>query len=66
MNMVFGLGSSVGAALTAHPSVPLLSFTGSTATGATIATTAAPLFKKLSLEVRYVTDFIILIIVNKL
>lgn len=50
LNIVHGLGPSVGAPLTAHPEVPLISFTGGTVTGAAIARTAAPLFKKLSLE----------------
>ena len=50
LNIVHGLGASVGAAITAHPGVPAISFTGGTATGAAIARTAAPMFKKLSLE----------------
>uniref|UniRef100_A0A2P2I163 Aldehyde dehydrogenase family 8 member A1-like n=1 Tax=Hirondellea gigas TaxID=1518452 RepID=A0A2P2I163_9CRUS len=50
LNMVLGRGPTAGSALTLHPDVPLLSFTGSTVTGARIATSAAPLFKKLSLE----------------
>lgn len=50
LNIVHGLGASVGAAITAHPGVPAISFTGGTATGASIARTAAPMFKKLSLE----------------
>jgi len=33
-----------------HPDIPAISFTGGTATGATIARTAGPVFKKLSLE----------------
>ncbi len=45
-----GLGPKVGAALTAHPGVKAISFTGSTRTGAEIARTAGPAFKKLSLE----------------
>ena len=45
-----GLGSEAGAALVAHPRVRLVSFTGGTATGAAVAAVAAPLFKKLSLE----------------
>lgn len=50
LNIVHGLGATVGAAITAHPGVPAISFTGGTATGAAIARTAAPMFKKLSLE----------------
>lgn len=50
LNIVHGLGSKVGAALTEHPDVPIISFTGGTETGKTIARTAAPMFKKLSLE----------------
>ena len=50
LNLVHGLGPKVGAALTSHPEVRGISFTGSTRTGAEIARTAAPAFKKLSLE----------------
>jgi aminomuconate-semialdehyde/2-hydroxymuconate-6-semialdehyde dehydrogenase len=49
-NVVQGYGNKVGAALVAHPAVPTISFTGGTATGAEIAKAAAPLFKKLTLE----------------
>ena len=49
-NVVHGYGNKVGAALVAHPSVPTISFTGGTAIGAEIAKVAAPLFKKLTLE----------------
>ncbi len=41
LNVVNGLGRTVGAALAAHPGVNLVSFTGSTATGRGIATAAA-------------------------
>lgn len=50
LNIVHGLGPKVGAAITAHPRIPAVSFTGGTRTGAEIARTAAPMFKKLSLE----------------
>jgi aminomuconate-semialdehyde/2-hydroxymuconate-6-semialdehyde dehydrogenase len=50
MNIVHGYGAKAGAAICAHPDVPLISFTGGTVTGAKVASTAAPLFKKLSLE----------------
>jgi aminomuconate-semialdehyde/2-hydroxymuconate-6-semialdehyde dehydrogenase len=49
-NIVLGTGPKVGAPLTMHPDVPLISFTGGTTTGQTIATATAPMFKKLSLE----------------
>jgi aminomuconate-semialdehyde/2-hydroxymuconate-6-semialdehyde dehydrogenase len=49
-NVVHGYGHKVGAALVAHPAVPTISFTGGTAVGAEIARAAAPLFKKLTLE----------------
>ncbi len=50
LNIVHGYGHKVGAAISAHPDVPLLTFTGGTRTGAEISKVAAPLFKKLSLE----------------
>jgi aminomuconate-semialdehyde/2-hydroxymuconate-6-semialdehyde dehydrogenase len=50
LNIVHGYGHKVGAAITAHPKIPLVSFTGGTKTGAEIARVAAPMFKKLSLE----------------
>ena len=50
LNIVHGLGPKVGQAITEHPHIPLISFTGGTATGQQIARTAAPMFKKLSLE----------------
>jgi aminomuconate-semialdehyde/2-hydroxymuconate-6-semialdehyde dehydrogenase len=50
LNIVHGYGGTAGAALTAHPDVPAISFTGGTATGQKVAAAAAPMFKKLSLE----------------
>jgi aminomuconate-semialdehyde/2-hydroxymuconate-6-semialdehyde dehydrogenase len=50
LNVVHGRGASAGAAIVAHPAVRTLSFTGGTVTGAEIARTAAPLLKKLTLE----------------
>lgn len=50
LNIVHGLGPKVGAAITEHPGIPAISFTGGTSTGAAIAAVAAPMFKKLSLE----------------
>ena len=43
-------GADVGAALVAHPAVPCISFTGSTAAGRKIGEAAAPLLKKVHLE----------------
>ena len=50
LNIVHGLGHKVGDAITRHPDTPIISFTGGTVTGAKIAEVAAPMFKKLSLE----------------
>ena len=50
LNIVHGLGQNVGDAITRHPKIKAISFTGGTATGATIASIAAPMFKKMSLE----------------
>ena len=50
LNIVHGKGTSAGQALIEHPGIKAISFTGGTQTGAHIARTAAPLFKKLSLE----------------
>lgn len=50
LNIVHGLGANIGNTLNVHPTVKAISFTGGTLTGATIAKQAAPLFKKLSLE----------------
>ena len=50
LNIVHGLGTSAGDAIVKHPDIKAVSFTGGTATGAYIAKTAGPMFKKLSLE----------------
>jgi len=50
LNFVHGLGPKVGEAICAHPDVKAISFTGGTSTGKRIASVAAPMFKKLSLE----------------
>ncbi|MDH3712044.1 MAG: aldehyde dehydrogenase [Cyclobacteriaceae bacterium] len=50
LNIVHGLGAKAGAAIVAHPEVPVITFTGGTVTGKKIASVAAPIFKKLSLE----------------
>ena len=50
LNIIHGYGPKVGGAISAHPRIPAITFTGGTKTGRTIAETAAPMFKKLSLE----------------
>ena len=50
LNIVHGLGTTAGNAIVAHPNIKAISFTGGTKTGAHIAGIAAPMFKKLSLE----------------
>ena len=50
LNIVHGLGTTTGQAIVEHPDIKAISFTGGTATGAHIAKVAAPMFKKLSLE----------------
>jgi aminomuconate-semialdehyde/2-hydroxymuconate-6-semialdehyde dehydrogenase len=50
LNVIHGLGATVGAAIVRHPQVRTISFTGGTLTGAEIARAAAPSFKKLTLE----------------
>jgi len=49
-NIVHGLGPRAGEAIVRHPQIKAVSFTGSTRAGAEIARIAAPMFKKLSLE----------------
>jgi aminomuconate-semialdehyde/2-hydroxymuconate-6-semialdehyde dehydrogenase len=50
LNIVQGLGPSVGEAMVTHADVKAISFTGSTAVGRRIAGIAGPLLKKVSLE----------------
>jgi aminomuconate-semialdehyde/2-hydroxymuconate-6-semialdehyde dehydrogenase len=50
LNVVHGLGPDVGEALVTDARTKAISFTGSTAVGKRIATLAAPLLKKVSLE----------------
>jgi len=50
LNIIHGMGPTVGGPITEHPEITAISFTGGTNTGATIARVAAPMFKKLSLE----------------
>jgi aminomuconate-semialdehyde/2-hydroxymuconate-6-semialdehyde dehydrogenase len=50
LNIVQGRGPTTGQSIVEHAMVKAVSFTGSTRTGASIAATAAPQFKKVSLE----------------
>ncbi len=50
LNIVHGLGPKAGQAIIDHPKIKAISFTGGTSTGKQIAQKAAPMFKKLSLE----------------
>lgn len=50
LNIVHGTGAKVGQAIVESSGVNLISFTGGTVTGRKIAATAAPVFKRLSLE----------------
>ncbi|MEO6834279.1 MAG: aldehyde dehydrogenase, partial [Chitinophagaceae bacterium] len=50
LNILHGGGPKCGSAIVTHPLIKAISFTGSTRAGREIAATAAPQFKKLSLE----------------
>lgn len=50
LNIVHGYGQKTGRAISSHPKIKAITFTGGTKTGADIASVAAPMFKKLSLE----------------
>ncbi len=50
IQLVHGRGATAGKALVEHPDVPLISFTGSTATGSFIGETCGRMHKRLSLE----------------
>ena len=49
-NLVHGDGPTVGAALSAHPDVDMVSFTGSTRAGVEVARNAAPTVKRVAQE----------------
>jgi aminomuconate-semialdehyde/2-hydroxymuconate-6-semialdehyde dehydrogenase len=50
LNIIHGLGAKVGASITEATGIKAISFTGGTSTGKAIASVAAPMFKKMSLE----------------
>jgi aminomuconate-semialdehyde/2-hydroxymuconate-6-semialdehyde dehydrogenase len=49
-NVIHGHGHRAGKAIVSHPGIKAITFTGGTKTGKDIAAIAAPMFKKLSLE----------------
>jgi len=49
-NLVDGLGPEVGAAISAHPGIDMVSFTGSTAAGIAVSKSAAETVKRVTLE----------------
>ncbi len=50
LNIVYGNGPNCGSEIVKHPDIKAISFTGSTRAGKDIASIAAPMFKKISLE----------------
>lgn len=59
LNVVHGLGAEVGPALTGHPDVDVISFTGSTRVGRQIAESAGKDLKKVSLELGGKNAFVV-------
>lgn len=59
INIVTGYGTKVAEPLVTHKDVPVIAFTGSLATGQRIATLAAPMMKKLHLELGGKDAFVI-------
>jgi len=58
-NMVHGSGKEIGAALSSHPEVDLVTFTGSTAAGIQVSNMAAPDVKRVCLELGGKSPFVI-------
>src|SRR5437868_1770999 len=50
IQLVHGIGETVGAAIVSHPEIPVVSFTGSTETGRIVGETCGRMHKRLSLE----------------
>src|SRR5262249_30797868 len=59
INVITGYGKEVAEPLVTHPDVPVIAFTGSLATGQRIASLAAPIMKKLHLELGGKDAFVI-------
>jgi len=58
-NMVHGSGREIGAALSSHPEIDLVTFTGSTSAGIQVSKMAAPDVKRVCLELGGKSPFII-------
>ena len=50
VQLVHGVGETVGSAIVEHPEIPVISFTGSTETGRIVGETCGRMHKRLSLE----------------
>jgi aldehyde dehydrogenase (NAD+) len=50
IQLVHGIGETVGAAIVSHPEIPVISFTGSTNTGSLVGEECGRMHKRLSLE----------------
>jgi aldehyde dehydrogenase (NAD+) len=50
IQLVHGMGETVGKAIVEHPEIPVISFTGSTETGRAVGETCGRMHKRLSLE----------------
>jgi aldehyde dehydrogenase (NAD+) len=59
-NLVNGDGPTVGAAISSHPDIDMVSFTGSTRVGVAVASAAAPTVKRVTQELGGKSAFIIL------
>src|SRR5271156_3559884 len=59
-NLVNGDGPTVGAAISSHPDIAMVSFTGSTRAGVAVAKAAAPTVKRVTQELGGKSAFIIL------
>lgn len=59
VNLVTGIGSDIGHALCSHPSVDMVSFTGSTQAGIKVAQAAAPTVKRVCQELGGKSPYII-------
>jgi len=59
-NMVNGDGPTVGGAISSHPDIAMVSFTGSTRAGVAVATAAAPSVKRVTQELGGKSAYIIL------